>query len=360
MKVNTNILKALGVLVIFLLGFLFFKIVIYLGISMVLFLIGVPITNRLEKIKLGKKHMPPALAAIITLLIILSVFGLLFYMIVPPLVYEINFLAELNFVDVLHNIMNQYPSLTTLLHKFGNESELEASISKQLSHLVNAGNISTILNHTLSYMGAAVGGILCTLFITFFLLKDEKLIRESVLLLSPSGTESDMSKIIITSKQMLSRYFAALFIDMLIVGVSAMIVLSIMGIKNALIIAFCAGLLNVIPYIGAFITMSVAILLGVSACISSGSYELIGPTITKLFFGLLSINLIDAFLIQPVLFSNSVKAHPLEIFLVTLMAASLGGVFGMVIALPVYTLIRIVAKQFLAHLKFFKRISDTI
>ena len=360
MKVNVNVWKVLGVLVILLLAFLFFKIVIYIGISMVLFLIGVPLTNRLERIKLGKKYLPPALAALLTIVMILGLVGGLFYLIVPPLLNEINFLADLNLHDVLHNIFNNYPSLKSLLHKFGNEADLEDSISSQLSGLINASNVTTVLNHTLSYMGAAIGGILCTLFITFFLLKDEKIIRESMLLLSPSGTESAMGKIIITSKQMLSRYFAALFIDMLIVGTSAMIVLSVLDVKNALIIAFCAGLLNVIPYIGAFITMSIAILLGVSACISAGSYELIGPTITKLFFGLLSINLIDAFLIQPVLFSNSVKAHPLEIFLVTLMAASLGGVFGMVVALPVYTLLRIVAKQFLTHLKFFKRISDTI
>jgi len=147
---------------------------------------------------------------------------------------------------------------------------------------------------------------------------------------------------------------------MLIVGGTVFIALSILGIKNAIIIAFIAGVLNVIPYIGSAVTMLVAIFLGVSGCISSGNYELIGPTINKIFFTLLSINLIDGFIIQPFIFSSSVKAHPLEIFIVTLMSAKIGGIFGMVVALPVYTLIRIVAKEFLTHLKFFKRISDTI
>ncbi|HRH11987.1 MAG TPA: AI-2E family transporter, partial [Bacteroidia bacterium] len=99
---------------------------------------------------------------------------------------------------------------------------------------------------------------------------------------------------------------------------------------------------------------------GVSGCIHSGQYELIDPVINKIFFSLLSINLIDGFLIQPFIFSNSVKAHPLEIFIVTLMAAIIGGIPAMIVALPVYTLLRIVAGEFLTHLKFFRKISEKI
>jgi predicted PurR-regulated permease PerM len=72
------------------------------------------------------------------------------------------------------------------------------------------------------------------------------------------------------------------------------------------------------------------------------------------------MNLIDGFVIQPLIFSNSVKAHPLEIFIVTLMAATIGGIPGMIVALPAYTLIRIVAKEFLTHVKFFRKISEKI
>ena len=163
-----------------------------------------------------------------------------------------------------------------------------------------------------------------------------------------------------TSKKMLSKYFSSLLLDMFIVGIATLLVLSVLGIENALILAFCAGVLNMIPYIGSVITFIIAIILGASSCISAGSYELIGPTINKIIFALLSIYAVDAFLVQPMLFSKSVKAHPLEIFIVTLMAGAIGGIIGMVVALPAYTLIRIVAKEFFTHLKFFKKISDTI
>lgn len=359
-KLNFNIWRLLGFAAIILFIFYFFKIVVYLVVAVFLFLLGNPIANRLERLKFSRFQMPNALAALLTILAIVGVVVGLFFLLVPPLASEIGFISDLNFNDVMHSILNQYPSAKYLLHKLGNETELEQSISAQLNAHMNAENVSAILNHTLGYFGSALGGTLCVLFITFFLLKDENLVRESILVITPSESENAVKEIMRTSKKMLSKYFGALLLDMFIVGLSALIILSILGVKNALIIAFCAGILNMIPYIGSVITMIIAIVLGVSSCISTGSYELIGPVINKIFFTLLSINLTDAFIVQPLIFSKSVKAHPLEIFIVTLMAGTIGGIMGMVVALPTYTLIRIVAKEFLRHLKFFRKITDTI
>src|SRR5574343_135443 len=159
---------------------------------------------------------------------------------------------------------------------------------------------------------------------------------------------------------MLSRYFTGLFIDVIIVGVLAGGLMYVLGIKNALIIGCIAGLFNVIPYIGPFITLIFALFLGVSGCIETGHYELIRTVMTKIFLTLLSINILDAALIQPYIFSNTVKAHPLEIFLVILMAGTIAGIGGMVVAIPVYTLIRIIAKEFLTQFKFFRKITEKI
>ena len=359
-KLKFNIWRILGLIAIAAFTVFFFKIVLYLAIALVIFLLGYPITSRLEKIKIGSKKIPDALAALITMLLVLGLLFGLFFVIVPPLFNEISFLSDLNFYDVFNNILNQFPSVKSFLLRFGNEEDLKQNLSAQLSNLINSNNVTELLNNTFSYFGSIVGGALCVLFITFFFLKDEQIVIDSLLLLSPSGTENAMREIFRTSKKMLSKYFVGLFIDMFIVGGSVFLLLSIFGVKNALIIAFCAGVLNVIPYIGSAITMVIAIVLGVSSCISTGSYHLIGTTINTIFFTLLTINLVDGFIIQPYIFSNSVKAHPLEIFLVTLIASKLGGIFGMVVALPVYTILRIVANEFLTHLKFFKKISENI
>ena len=108
------------------------------------------------------------------------------------------------------------------------------------------------------------------------------------------------------------------------------------------------------------ITLIFALLFGISGCIEFNQYELISTTITKIVVILIGTNLIDAMIIQPTIFSNTVKAHPLEIFLVVLMAGSLGGVIGMIVAIPTYTLLRIIAKEFFSNLKFFKKITENI
>jgi predicted PurR-regulated permease PerM len=100
--------------------------------------------------------------------------------------------------------------------------------------------------------------------------------------------------------------------------------------------------------------------LGVTGSMQHGELELIGPIISKIFWVLLGVNMLDGFLVQPYLYSNSVKAHPLEIFIVILMASSLAGVWGMIVAIPTYTLFRIVAKEFLANYKFFKKMTENI
>ncbi len=355
-----NIWRILGVISLLAVCYLFFNVIVYLTIALVLFLITYPITYRLEKIKLGTKKLPDTIAAIITILIIITVFVGLFFLIIPPLINEINLLSTLNFYDVLHNCLEQFPSIKNLLLKLGGEAELKKNMAAQATSITQQINVSSLLNNVTKYLGTFIGGTLCVLFITFFFLKDELIVKQSILLITPNSAESEMKDIMRTSKKMLSNYFAALFLDMFIVGTLIFTALSILGIKNALLIAFLAGILNIIPYVGSATTMVLAIFLGASGCISAGTYELIGPTINKLFFTLLSVNLLDGFLIQPYIFSNSVKAHPLEIFIVTLMAGTLGGILGMIVALPVYTLLRIIAKEFLTHLKFFKKISDTI
>lgn len=360
MKLNFNIWRIIGFLALLLFAIVFFKILIYLAIAFVLFLIGYPITYRLGKIKIGSKKLPDSLSALVTIVVILGVITGLFLLIVPPLANEIDFLYALNFYEVMHNLLDQFPLIKSLLLKFGTEEELQKSVSSQMNQFITANNVGLVLNNLFSYSGSILGGTLCVLFITFFLLKDENIVKESLLVIAPVGKEDALSEVLRTSKKMLSKYFAGLFFDMIIVGVAVLVTLSLLGIKNAILIAFCAAILNVIPYIGSVITMIVAITLGVSSCISTGNYELIGSTVYQIFFALLSINLIDGFIIQPYIFSNTVKAHPLEIFIVTLMAATLGGIFGMIIALPCYTLIRIVAKEFLTHLKFFKKISEKI
>mgnify|MGYP003295806886 CR=1 FL=1 len=73
---------------------------------------------------------------------------------------------------------------------------------------------------------------------------------------------------------------------------------------------------------------------------------------------LFATQLVDNFFFQPFIYSNSVKAHPLEIFLVLLMAGHMAGVAGMLVAIPSYTVIRVIAKQFFGNIKPVKALTE--
>jgi len=355
---SAKIWRIVGFTTLIILAVVFYKIVIYLTISSVLFLIGYPIVYKISSISFGKKKIPRELAALSTLLTLSSVIFFLFLMIIPPLVQQANILAELSFQDVMNNLMSEFPAFGRFISELGNENDFRETISIELDRFLNISNFSKALNNILSYAGSLTGGLFCILFITFFFLKDEKLIRNMFLLFTPTRYWKDVKEILNTTKTMLGKYFAGLFIDMLIIGTLAGVALSLFGIKNALIIGFTAGIMNAVPYIGPAITMLVAIFLGVSGAIAHGEYDTISIVLAKIFFTLMSINLLDSFVLQPLIYSNSVKAHPLEIFIVILMGATIAGIGGMIIAIPVYTILRIVARQFLNQFRFVDKITE--
>jgi len=84
------------------------------------------------------------------------------------------------------------------------------------------------------------------------------------------------------------------------------------------------------------------------------------PNFIKISGTLIIINLLDAFFFQPTIYANVVKAHPLEIFLVILLAGSLAGIPGMILAIPTYTVLRIIAKEFLNKYPVVKRVTKNI
>jgi len=76
--------------------------------------------------------------------------------------------------------------------------------------------------------------------------------------------------------------------------------------------------------------------------------------------GFAIIQLIDAFVSQPLIYSKSVKSHPLEIFLAILIGGTLFGVIGMVVAVPSYTALRVILKEFLSDNKIVKSLTKNL
>jgi predicted PurR-regulated permease PerM len=329
-------------------------------VATILSLLAEPFVKIYSKLRFKEKHLPDTIIALLSLASILFVFSSFFFAFVPLIAGQAKFISTLNFTDVFSGALNQFPNVKAMLINMGAMDDVSKKLNTQIASFLNVGNASYLLNTFLSAFGSIVGGALATCFITFFLLKDNKLTTRSILLITPVAYEHEMKDILRTTKSLLSKYFVALFIDVVMIIILVGTSLTFLGVRNAWFIGIFAGVMNIIPYLGPFISFAFACFLGITGCMEANETFLIGSVIEKIFWVSICVNLFDAFLMQPYLFSKSVKAHPLEIFLVILMASSLAGVGGMIVAIPTYTLIRIVAKEFLANYKFFKKLTENI
>lgn len=83
----------------------------------------------------------------------------------------------------------------------------------------------------------------------------------------------------------------------------------------------------------------------------------VGDTVAIIIGSLIFIKILDDFVLQPTLYSERVQAHPLEIFLVILIAGSMAGIWGMLLAIPSYTVLRVFAREFFSEYGLVKRLT---
>jgi predicted PurR-regulated permease PerM len=138
------------------------------------------------------------------------------------------------------------------------------------------------------------------------------------------------------------------------------IILLIFSVDNAVVIAFLCALLNLIPYVGPLIGGALMLTLTMTSNIELDFKTQILPTTIYVMIGYLIAQLVDNFFSQPKIFSQATKAHPLEIFLVIIIGGLLFGVVGMIVAVPMYTAIKVILKEFLAENKIVKSLTKDL
>lgn len=223
---------------------------------------------------------------------------------------------------------------------------------------------SQLITQTVFYMVGFFGNFLILFssvtFIAFFFLKDEELFGRAIKAAIPNKQLGKTDTALIKIKQLLTRYFSGILLQMTLIMLYISVVLSLLGVPNAILIAFFAGIINVIPYLGPFIGASFAVLVTISSNLDADFYLVTLPMLFKVAGVFASMQFLDGFIFQPVIFSNSVSAHPIEIFLVVVIGAKLGGITGMVIALPTYTIFRVIGAVFLQEFKLIQNLTKNI
>ena len=351
-----GILRALGVvLAIILVLFFLFKIqsvIVYIAVAAVISLIGRPIILFLRK----RLKLSNTLAVVVTMVLLLSLLVGLVGLFIPLIVEQGHNLALLNIEQLQINIEDLYDQIITYFQF--NNIDVEQSIkdSNLLSKL-DFALIPNFLNSFISGLGSFSIGLFSVLFISFFFLKDSKLFEDGIMTFVPNGNEERSSRSITAIKDLLSRYFVGLIFQILILFIIYTIVLLIFDIDNAIVIAFLCALLNLVPYVGPLVSGFLMLLLSMSSNLGESFSDVILPKTTYVMIGFIVAQLVDNFFSQPYIFSKSVKSHPLEIFLVIIISGILFGIVGMIVAIPTYTAMKVILKEFLSDYNIVQKLT---
>lgn len=266
---------------------------------------------------------------------------------------NINVILQLDMSEIIQEHRND-------LTDAKEEEDFFENLKQSASDFLSPKLIQSVFSSIVNAFGNIMVAFLSIFFICFFFLREQGLFDDIIAGIVPTGYEDQTRKAVGITSDLLIRYFIGILSQTTIITIFVSIALSLLGVKNALLIGFFAGFMNVIPYLGPIFGASFGLLITISSNLNAPFYDVLGPIIIKVMIVFAVIQLIDNVVLQPNIFSKSVKAHPLEIFIVVLIAGKLGGILGMVLAIPLYTVFRVVGKVFLSQFKVIQSLTKNM
>lgn len=354
-----GILKALGILAgIAILIWVVYKVkalLLYIGIAIVVSLIGRPIIQLLKRrLKFGN-----TLAAITTLLLFILFFSALGRIFVPIIIEQSKNISNIDF-NLVKKDLNE---LNIQASDYLGVEQIDIIEGIKRTEYVRNFDIEIIpsfIEIFFGNIGVVMAGLFSVLFIAFFLLKDEKLIVQTVTVFAHPNNERRFIVVLQKIKVLLSRYFIGLLLQILILSLFYTVLLLFFDIDNAIAIAIICAFLNIVPYLGPILGAGVMLLVVVSNNLGADFSSELLPLLIYVLVGYSIAQLFDNIITQPVVFGKGVRSHPLEIFLVIIVGGLLFGVAGMILAVPTYTALKVVAKEFLSEYKIVKRLTKDL
>ena len=360
------LLAAFVVVIVWLLFRQFGSVVVYVLLAGVVSLIAKPLKMMLAKIRIKGHRAPDWFLAILSILLILVIFCGIIAGLAPMVKEVISDVASVTGDTSLGAISSNLAELNAyLVNTFDLDPgfRIEVAILHQVKSLINVNIFGNVIGSVASALASFGIGLFSVVFIAFFFIRDEKLFSRIICALAPDRHEEEVAQSLSDVEHLLSRYFIGLIVEMSCVGLIDFLglwAIARLELGTAIGIGFMAGLLNIIPYVGPLLggVLGTIIAMTIRYCGTGACGLDIG------FWGFLAIlvavfllaQLVDNFILQPVIYSTSIQASPLEIFIVMLLAGTMGGILGMLTAIPAYTVVRVVAGRFFPQVKFIRRL----
>ncbi len=357
--ISNGILRAIAVLaaVLFLGYFLLLiqSVLIYIIIAAIIALIAKPMILFLRK----KLKFPNTIAVVSTMVLFVSLIIGITGMFIPLVIEQGESLSLLKTKGLEENIGN----LITQANEYFTSKNIDILSELQGADVfASLKSIPNLLNSIVGALGSFSVGLFSVLFISFFFMKDSKMFKSALLTLMPKGTEDRFSHSLEKINDLLSRYFIGLVIQITILFVIYTIILLVIGVSNAVVIAFLCALLNIIPYVGPLISAFLMIVLTMTSGLGQDldfQVEILPKTVYVM-IGFIIAQVVDNFASQPIIFSKTTKSHPLEIFLIIIIGGLLAGPIGMIIAVPSYTVLKVILKEFISDNKIVSSLTKDI
>lgn len=353
---------AIAMAVLFLVWY-FSSIVVYILVSAVLAVMGRPLVKRLSDLHIRGWRVPRWLAALVTLVVIWAIFAACFSLFVPLVFNKINQFAHVDFTAVMSSISEPVARVQHDLQRLFALPESTFSLSDELTaamrQIIDLDSLNRLFSSVIGVVVSSVIAIFSISFITFFFLKEEGLFYAMVTAVFPEHYHENITRALDSVTLLLGRYFTGILSESLLLMIAVSLVMMAFGMKagDAVFIGLIMGIMNVVPYAGPLIGGILSVLVGIVTPIAGMP---VGHTVLVIVCSLLVIKGMDDFILQPTLYSERVKAHPLEVFLVILIAGSLAGILGMLLAIPSYTVLRVFAKEFFSQFSLVRKLTEKI
>lgn len=351
----------------------FFRdVIIYMLAAGLVALVGRPIMNFLNKLKIKGKGLPSWIYAILTIIIIIAIFLAIVATIIPIIAGIAKDISMVNVESAAQSISVPLEEINGFListfPSLGKDFRVETVILNEVKKLnvLNVSLFSSIINSIASFVASFGVGIFSVMFIAFFFLKDDRLFANIIGALVPDRHEKNAREAYSDIEHLLSRYFIGLIVEVFgvaLIDFLGLLLIARLGFNASIGIAFICGVLNIIPYVGpllgGIIGTVLAIVMKYCCALPVGldvSFWVFIIILVAIFW---FAQIIDGLIYQPVIYSNSIKASALEIFIVLLMAGHIGGIIGMLVAIPCYTVLRVIAARFFQNVKFIRKLTGT-
>ena len=337
-----TLLLGLNIFILSKISFLFIPVIDFLSVVMLpvilsglLFYLLNPLVDLMEKYKINRVL---AISIIFIIIAILLIIGLAIA--IPNLQRQVVIFAQ-NVPSYLEDADRVIDDLVTKRLPDDFRPQLEqvlANFSTQATAW--ASNISSKAVNWVSALISGTSQVIVALiimpFMLFYLLRDGKGLRDYITQFLPNKLREPVGKVLSEVNQQLSNYVRGQITVAVIVAIMFIILFKIIGLRYAVTLGITAGFLNLVPYLGSFLAMIPALVLGLIA----------GPVmLLKVIIVFIVEQTIEGRFVSPLILGSQLNIHPITILFVLLTSGSMFGIWGVLLGIPIYASAKVVISE---------------